>query len=232
MTMKRIVSLVLSFLLLLLGGCGGHDGVELGPFPALTKVEGDPPFKLTPPTSKSPAAFSYTSSNPNVATIEGDMVTIVGAGDTTITAQQGQMGSYYPTSTSTTLKVTARTCTPPLERAVGGACVPPPTTAAYVTSQQLRWSPAHFVMTWAEADAYCKNSAIEGKSGWKLPDQGQLVALVASGVLKSETWASADAWSATAGSGADTHFAVNLTSGAATVFPKENKAYVTCVRAV
>ena len=78
MTTKSILALAASCALLLLAACGGSDdGVPLGPFPALSKTEGDPPFKLTAPTSKSPGAFSYESSDQKVATIQGDMVTIV-----------------------------------------------------------------------------------------------------------------------------------------------------------
>ncbi|MFC4933180.1 Lcl domain-containing protein [Massilia sp. GCM10023247] len=229
MTTNRHLTLALSGALILLAGCGGHDGVELGAFPALNKTEGDAPFKLTAPTSKSPAPFSYTSSDQGVAKIEGDTVTVLKAGTTTITAQQGRMGSYYPTSTSALLTVAARVCTAPLVRE-NGVCVAPPTTAAYVTDAQLTWSPATFVMTWTEADAYCKNLSVKDLTGWKLPEQGQLVTLVASGMLNGQGWAAADAWTATAGSGADSHFAVNLSTGAATSFPKGSKAYVTCVR--
>jgi len=229
MTTNRHLSLALSGALILLAGCGGHDGVELGAFPALNKTEGDAPFQLKAPTSKSPATFSYISSDTGVAKIDGDMVTVLKAGTTTITAQQGRMGSYYPTSTSALLTVAARVCTAPLV-SDKGACVAPPTDAAYVTDAQRTWSPATFVLTWAEADAYCKNATLKGVTGWKLPDQGQLVTLVASGMLSGQGWAAADAWTATDGSGADSHFAINLTSGAATSFPKENKAYVTCVR--
>lgn len=227
MTTKRLLSLAALFLLT---SCGGGDGVTLGEFPALNKTEGDAPFALTAPSSKSPAPFTYRSSNLDVATIEGNMVTVRAAGSSTITAEQGRMGSYNPTSTSALLTVKARVCTAPLENRQG-ACVAPPTNAATVTQAQLNWTPAHFVLTWTEADAYCKNSTINGATGWKLPDQAQLVALAASGALSAQGWTMSDAWSATAGSGTDTHFAINLVSGASTVFPKENKAYVTCVRA-
>jgi hypothetical protein len=231
MTTKRLLAFVATCALFLLAACGGNDGVKLGEFPALNKTEGDAPFKLTAPSSRSPAAFTYESSNQTVATISGDMVTVHAAGTSTITARQGELGSYNPTSTTTLLTVAARVCEAPLVRE-NGACVAPPTTAAYVKHQQLDWTPATFVLTWAEADAYCKNLTVKGVNGWKLPDQATLVALAASGMLNGQGWTAAEAWSATAGSGADSHFAVNLASGASTVFPKENKAYVTCVRSL
>lgn len=231
MTMKRILAFAASCALLLLTACGGsNDGVQLGPFPALSKIEGDPPFKLTAPTSKSPAAFSYASSDPKVATIEGDTVTIVAAGTATITARQGELGSYNPTSTSALLTVAKRTCTLPLVYE-NGQCVAPTATAAYVTRESLSWMPATVALTWAEADAYCKNTKIQDKTGWRLPSQFELAALATSGMLLEKGWASSDAWTATAGSTADSHFAVNLASGASNAYPKENKAYLTCVLA-
>jgi hypothetical protein len=48
---------------------------------------GDAPFALNA-TATSSLAVSYTSSDPAVATVSGDIVTIVGAGETTLTASQ------------------------------------------------------------------------------------------------------------------------------------------------
>lgn len=90
-------------------GCGGK-GVQLGEFPALNKTEGDAPFAIKQSTSKSPAAFTCASSNPTVATIAGNIVTVHAPGSSTITAQQGEVGSYYPTSTSALLTVAALVC--------------------------------------------------------------------------------------------------------------------------
>ncbi|TDK27162.1 autotransporter domain-containing protein [Luteimonas aestuarii] len=66
----------------------------LSGFADLTRTYGDAAFALTPPTSNSAGAFTYTSSDPSVATISGDVVTIVGAGTTTITATQAADGSF------------------------------------------------------------------------------------------------------------------------------------------
>ncbi len=79
----------------------------LGAWANLNKTFGDAPFLLVAPSSTSPGAFSYTSSNPAVAVVSGASVTIVGAGSTTITATQANAGSYYSTSTSATLTVAA-----------------------------------------------------------------------------------------------------------------------------
>jgi hypothetical protein len=108
MTSKRILSVAVTGALFLLVSCGGHDGVELGEFPAIKKTEGDAPFDLVAPSSKSPAPFTFSSSDPAVASIVGTRVTVGVPGTATITAQQGKMGSYYPTSKSTTLTVEKR----------------------------------------------------------------------------------------------------------------------------
>jgi hypothetical protein len=229
MTTQRILAVAASCALLLAACGGSNDGVELGAFPALSKTEGDAPFELTAPSSASPAAFSFSSSDPRVATVEGKVVTIVAAGTTTITARQGELGSYNPTSTSALLTVAKRVCTLPLVYD-NGQCIAPVGTAAYVTREELTWMPATVALTWAEADTYCKNTKIQDKNSWRLPAQFELAALAMSGMLTQKGWALGDAWTATAGSVADSHFAVNLASGASNAFPKENKAYVTCVR--
>jgi hypothetical protein len=64
------------------------------------------PFQITAPTSNSSGTFSYTSSNLNVATISGSMVTIVGVGFSTITATQQAAGIYTSGTITTTFKVT------------------------------------------------------------------------------------------------------------------------------
>jgi hypothetical protein len=56
-------------------------------------VVGDPPFTLGA-TASSGLTVSYTSSDPNVATVSGSTVTIVGAGTTTITASQSGNANY------------------------------------------------------------------------------------------------------------------------------------------
>lgn len=66
----------------------------LGTFTVPAKNVGDPAFTLTPPSSNSAGAFAYTSSNPAVATIAGDVLTIVGGGTSTITATQAANGGF------------------------------------------------------------------------------------------------------------------------------------------
>jgi alpha-tubulin suppressor-like RCC1 family protein len=59
------------------------------------KQVGDAPFTLSA-TASSGLAVSYTSSNPGVATVSGAMVTITGAGSTSITASQTGDATYLP----------------------------------------------------------------------------------------------------------------------------------------
>lgn len=67
-------------------------------FDALTaKNQGDANFTLTATTS-SGLNVSYTSSHPEVATVAGNVVTIVGVGSTTITATQAGNNNYNAAS--------------------------------------------------------------------------------------------------------------------------------------
>jgi hypothetical protein len=78
---------------------------ELSNFDDKSMTYGDDPFFLTPPTSNSPGAFSYSSSNGAVATVSGTTVTIVGAGDSTITATQAATTNYTSGEIDATLTV-------------------------------------------------------------------------------------------------------------------------------
>ncbi|QYF91889.1 Ig-like domain-containing protein [Massilia sp. PAMC28688] len=119
-------ALAISCALALTACGGGDDGVPLGPFPDITKTEGDEPFALTLPTSKSPGVFVVTSSNPEVATVSADYkVTVVGIGQTVLTASQPEIGSYNPTRTTATLTVKERVCVLPAVKQ-GQKCVTPP----------------------------------------------------------------------------------------------------------
>jgi hypothetical protein len=78
---------------------------SLSNFSVASKTVNDAPFALTAPSSNSSGAFTYESSNVNVATISGSTVTIVGAGTTTITAIQAATATYASNSISATLTV-------------------------------------------------------------------------------------------------------------------------------
>jgi uncharacterized protein YjdB len=79
----------------------------------LTKTYGAAPFTPTAPSSSSNGAIFYTSSNTSVATVNATtgLVTLVGAGSTTITASQIATATYTSASTSATLTVEATTFT-------------------------------------------------------------------------------------------------------------------------
>ncbi|MEC4005926.1 T9SS type A sorting domain-containing protein [Flavobacterium sp. SUN052] len=90
----------------------GSDPV-ITDFTVPAKVFGDAPFALTAPTSTSAGAFTYTSSNPSVATISGNVVTVIGIGTSTITANQAADGSFDAGSTTASLVVSAPPLTTP-----------------------------------------------------------------------------------------------------------------------
>lgn len=217
--------------LIMLTSCGGQ-GVELGEFPALNKTEGDAPFALIAPTSRSPAAFTYTSSNPTVATIDGNIVTIRASGSSTITAQQGSLGSYYPTSTSALLTVAPLIC-PSGAVAIHGVCIKATVFPPYLLWNGVTWMPTSFQLNWADADKFCSSVKINDLSGWKLPSQSELLELAAETRLEvqhvGQFWALADTWTATGGKAEKTHFSVNLASAATVESADDYKAYVTCV---
>jgi hypothetical protein len=71
-----------------------------GPFVVTIPEDGRRTFQLTPPTSNSDGTFTYTSSNLSIATISGNMITIVGAGTTTITATQSETPFFFENSVS------------------------------------------------------------------------------------------------------------------------------------
>jgi len=74
-------------------------------FSVPAKSLGDVPFALTAPTSNSPGAFTYTSSNTSVATVSGSTVTVVGVGTSTITANQAASSPYLAGSITAVLSV-------------------------------------------------------------------------------------------------------------------------------
>ena len=74
----------------------------------MSRVVGEAAFDLPDPGSDSRGAFTFTSSNPAVATVSGRRVTIVGAGVTTLVATQAADGNYAQGTVSATLTVTDR----------------------------------------------------------------------------------------------------------------------------
>lgn len=222
------------FIALIVAACGGGS-LDLGDFPPITKTEGNAPFALVAPSSKSPASFTFTSSDTSVATISGNIVTIMAAGTTIITAHQDSIGSFSSASKSTTLTVLPRTCTAPATRQ-NGNCMAPTTSGNYVTRSGHTWMPVQFIDNQTNASSYCTTTTINGMTGWRLPTEFELSDLYVSGMMNGQGWALCKTWSSTPSTGlggatvSGYHRAVNLSSGAASDERDEDSAYVACVR--
>lgn len=80
---------------------------NLSNFNSQIKTYFDGSYTISPPTSSSAGAITYTSSDTTVATISGTTVTIVGAGSTTITSTQAANSTHYGDSVSAILTVNA-----------------------------------------------------------------------------------------------------------------------------
>ena len=107
-------------------------------------------------------------------------------------------------------------------------------TTGYVVQGGLTWMPVTFYDTWANADAYCTTTTINGVSGWRLPTQPELSALYAvypnnSSVLTSEGWTLGTTWSSTQYITAY-HYTIYLNSGAVLSGSDASSNSVPCVR--
>lgn len=72
---------------------------------SITKTYGDIPFQIAAVNSDSIGSFSYTSSNSSVATVSENIITIVGAGNSNITATQASTNNYTSRTITVTLQV-------------------------------------------------------------------------------------------------------------------------------
>lgn len=216
-------------LTMFLVACGGGDGPTLGAFPAISKAEGDAPFVLTAPSSKGPGAFTFSSSNPEVATIDGNTVTIVGSGTSTITAQQAPSGSYNASSTTAVLTVTPKACIAPATRQ-NNVCTAPATSATLVTSGGHTWMPVTFFDTWANANSFCTTTTINGAKGWRLPTEIELSDLRSAGAIAGHGWTLSRTWSSTPGSLPAQRKGVRLDDGTVSDDAESGSLYVACVR--
>ena len=75
-------------------------------FENINKNIDDPDFNINA-SSNSTGSITYTSSNPNVASLSGNTVTIVGLGTTQITLNQAEDDNYEAFSENITLTVTS-----------------------------------------------------------------------------------------------------------------------------
>ena len=227
--MKFKFVLPFAFLLtMFLAACGGSDGPALGSFPAISKNEGEAAFTLTAPTSKGPGAFSYASSNPEVATITGNTVTIIGPGTSTITASQAASGSYNASSTSAVLTVAARACIAPATRQ-NNTCTAPATSATIVSFGGRTWTPVTFLATYANANSYCETTTINGVKGWRLPAEIELSDLYKSDANAGHGWMLSRTWSSTAGALPAQRKTVRLENGTVIDAAETDSSYVVCV---
>jgi hypothetical protein len=241
--MKRLLGWL--FLACLAAACGDPDsGPPLGDFPAISKTTADAPFTLTAPSSRSPAAFTFTSSNLAVATIEGATVTIKGVGTSTITASQDRIGSFGPTSKATTLTVAESTC-PSGQTLVNGTCqatrdcIAPATLqgndckASLLPTAVLNnaiWAAVTVTDTFADARDFCSNTVINDVPGGRQPTVDELTSLVSSGVIPRSGWTLGATWSSTAGSRASNHAVVDLRDGTRSDRADTDNAGVSCMR--
>lgn len=99
---------------------------RLGVFAVTSRAFGSESFSLAAPSSTSSAGFTYTSSDTSVATVASNgTVSIVGAGSTTITANQTSGTNFESASTAATFTVTkgspTLTVTNPPDKPYGAA---------------------------------------------------------------------------------------------------------------
>ncbi|MCG5643178.1 thrombospondin type 3 repeat-containing protein [Flavobacteriaceae bacterium LSUCC0859] len=81
--------------------------VTLSNFSVPMKVDSDPDFTITAPTSTVPGTITYSSSNLSVANMNGSTVEIIAAGTTSITATQLAITNKYNSASITTNFVVA-----------------------------------------------------------------------------------------------------------------------------
>lgn len=108
-TLKTCLIILIAFAV----GCSKTENVTppapvtptFGDFNISSKEFGDAAFKITGPKSTSDGAITYTSSNPKVATISGETLTVKGSGASVITAHQAATKTFLADSIKTTFTV-------------------------------------------------------------------------------------------------------------------------------
>jgi hypothetical protein len=117
---------------------------------------------------------------------------------------------------------------------VNGEYQPPQLKAALEEDEIRTMAPkANFVSQggltwWPDANAYCNNTAISGKSGWRLPTKDELSALYNSGAMKDQGWTLLATWSSTPRR-PDVHYFVALNFELVDVGGDSANVWVTCV---
>jgi hypothetical protein len=106
-------------------------------------------------------------------------------------------------------------------------CKEPPN--GFVSQGSLIWMPiVDSRMNWSEANSYCSNRTINGKTDWRLPTNVELSAAHASGVMNGLGWTLNVTWTSTT-EGGGSHAAVHLLTGADVAVGDMVNTYVTCV---
>lgn len=83
----------------------GLEIASITQFPNILKTYNDPPFQIVDPSSNSTGTFSYTITDTNIATVSGNIITILNVGVTTIIATQAATDIYNSNTIRTTLTV-------------------------------------------------------------------------------------------------------------------------------
>ena len=104
----------------------------LGPLNILDQIEGASPVTIADPTSNRSGSFNYTSSSPSLASISGNVITIIAAGSITVTATQPATSNWGAASTSTTFRI-ARVQSNPTPTPVTPTPTPSPTPTESAT---------------------------------------------------------------------------------------------------
>lgn len=177
-----------------------------------TKFAGDPAYSLPTPSSSSPSAFTYTSSNLSVATISGGTVTIVAAGSSTITASQPAVGAFRAANISASLAVSS-----------------PAGWVNYGGKTYVK--PDGVLRTRAAAALYCSSTTFGGQSGWSLPPSGNISGMVAAiRPLASQGWpmTAGYLWTSTLDPLTNNYYAVVAETGGGGPAPSSSLYMVTC----
>jgi hypothetical protein len=214
-----------------LAACGGSAGPEFGPFPPINKVYGDSPFQIKAPSSDSPGAFTFTSSNTNVATIGGDIVTILGSGNSTITATQAASGKWSSAATTAVLTVSNKICASQA-KPLNGNCIAPTLNGSTIIFSNHSWMPAELTDTWVQANMFCATTQINGEMGWRLPSELELSELQknAKPSLIEKKWKLGKTWTSVAAGTSSSHKAVNLDNATISDESDLNAIYFTCIK--
>lgn len=98
-------------------------------------------------------------------------------------------------------------------------------TPEVVAQGGLIWKKIDFIKNWADANAYCNTTTINGLTGWRLPTKAELSAFYNSNVLKGVGGVT---WSSTP-DGSGSYYSISLNSGDVLWGPDRKVNYVACV---